>query len=125
MKVENKYIEPFQEVFILKNLDEKEHETQIPIGSILKITKIFISQTPYFDYTIQELSNSHIYVYIDGQRNFDLIGLAINPTGVGVCDLVIPVRKSYKFEFVPDENILDNDFWFIVHIEGYIEAENG
>jgi hypothetical protein len=123
MKVENKYIEPFQEVFILKYPDEPEHETEIPVGAILRITKIFISQTLYFDYTIQELSNSHIYVYIDGQRNFDLIGLAINPTGIGVCDLVIPVRKSYKFEFVPDENIGAYDFWFIVHIEGYIEAE--
>jgi hypothetical protein len=123
MKVENKYIEPFQEVFILKNPDAPEHETKIPVGTILKITKIFISQTAYFDYIYPELSNSHIYVYIDGQRNFDLIGLAINPTGIGVCDLVIPVRKSYKFEFVPDENIGSYNFWFIVHIEGYIEAE--
>ena len=120
---ENKYIEPFQEVFILKHPDEREHERKIPVGAILRITKIFISQTYYFDYTMTELSRSHIYVYIDGQRNFDLIGLAISPTGAGVCDLVIPVRKSYKFEFVPDENLGSMDLWFIVHIEGYIEAE--
>jgi hypothetical protein len=122
MKVENKYIEPFQEVFILKYPDTLEHETKIPVGAILRITKILISETLYTDY--MKLHDSHIYVYIDGQKNFDLIGLAITPTNVGTCDLVIPVKRSYRFEFVPSEDVGgDEQYWTVVHIEGYIEAK--